>query len=210
MVAGRVDLNTRQAPVLQAVLSGTLLDKDDATVPTLGSTMASALATKLVARTTTLTSSSGPLVNRAELVGKSIFAGDTTGAAAASQLSTALANLTSSGMNMNTFFTGYSADIGTQYVNPAASSPVANPVYGTTVALIPRQREAALRALTDVGNSRVWNLMVDVVAQSGRYPANASQVSSFFVEGEKRYWLHVAIDRLTGKVIDKQLELVTE
>jgi hypothetical protein len=30
------------------------------------------------------------------------------------------------------------------------------------------------------------------------------------VEGEKRYWLHVAIDRFTGQVIDKQIEVVNE
>ena len=30
------------------------------------------------------------------------------------------------------------------------------------------------------------------------------------VEGEKRYWLHIAIDRFTGEVIDQQLEAVYE
>jgi hypothetical protein len=30
------------------------------------------------------------------------------------------------------------------------------------------------------------------------------------VEGERRYWLHVAIDRYTGQVVDKQLEVVNE
>jgi len=53
-------------------------------------------------------------------------------------------------------------------------------------------------------------LMVDVIAQSGRYPPTASTLSDFVVEGEKRYWLHVAIDRFTGEVIDQQLEEVFE
>jgi hypothetical protein len=30
------------------------------------------------------------------------------------------------------------------------------------------------------------------------------------VEGEQRYWGHVAIDRFTGQVIDKQIEVVKE
>jgi hypothetical protein len=30
------------------------------------------------------------------------------------------------------------------------------------------------------------------------------------VEGEQRYWVHVGIDRFTGKIIDKQVEVVKE
>jgi Tfp pilus assembly protein PilX len=79
---------------------------------------------------------------------------------------------------------------------------------------ISRYREASIRALTASGQTRVWNLMIDVVAQTGRYPQNASGASNplaaFLVEGEQRYWIHVAIDRLTGQVIDKQIELVKE
>ena len=29
-------------------------------------------------------------------------------------------------------------------------------------------------------------------------------------EGEQRYWVHVAIDRFTGQVTDKQIEVVNE
>ena len=52
--------------------------------------------------------------------------------------------------------------------------------------------------------------MIDLIAQSGRYPPNAASLEQFVVEGEKRYWLHVAIDRFTGEVIDRQLEAVYE
>ncbi len=72
------------------------------------------------------------------------------------------------------------------------------------------RREAALRALSDVGQTRTWNLMIDVIAQSGRYAPNATDVKKFTVKGEKRYWLHVAIDRYTGEVIDRVLEPVYE
>jgi hypothetical protein len=49
-----------------------------------------------------------------------------------------------------------------------------------------------------------------LIAQSGRYPTAATNLSQFVVEGEKRYWLHIAIDRFTGEVIDRQLEAVYE
>ncbi|HEY8965076.1 MAG TPA: hypothetical protein VIM58_01450, partial [Candidatus Methylacidiphilales bacterium] len=72
------------------------------------------------------------------------------------------------------------------------------------------KREAVARSFADVANGRTWNLLVDVIAQSGRYPANATSLDRFNVEGERRYWLHVAIDRYTGKVIDQQLESVSQ
>ena len=52
--------------------------------------------------------------------------------------------------------------------------------------------------------------MIDVIAQSGRYPPTASNLTDFVVGGEKRYWLHVAIDRFTGEIIDQELEAVYE
>ena len=71
-------------------------------------------------------------------------------------------------------------------------------------------RELIGRSLAEVTQARTWNLMIDLIAQSGRYPASATSLSQFVVEGEKRYWLHVAIDRFTGEVIDQQLEAVYE
>ena len=75
------------------------------------------------------------------------------------------------------------------------------------------QREAPIRALAEVGNTRTWNLLVDIIAQSGRYPVNlpaGSSYDSFIPDGETRYWLHIAIDRYTGRVIDRFLEPVQE
>jgi len=89
-------------------------------------------------------------------------------------------------------------------------NPASGPVWNKEA------REAIVRALSDSGQTRTWNLMIDVVAQSGKYPptvtANpvAADLPKFIVEGEKRYWLHVAIDRFTGEVIDQQLEAVYE
>jgi hypothetical protein len=50
--------------------------------------------------------------------------------------------------------------------------------------------------------------MLDVIAQSGRYAPDGT--NGFVVLGEQHYWVHVAIDRFTGQVIDKQVEVVTE
>ncbi|MEI8340008.1 MAG: hypothetical protein WCH43_00535 [Verrucomicrobiota bacterium] len=70
--------------------------------------------------------------------------------------------------------------------------------------------EAPVRALASAANTRTWNLLIDVVAQTGRFSPKALTLDDFIVEGERRYWLHVAIDRYTGKIIDQQLEPVYE
>jgi hypothetical protein len=73
------------------------------------------------------------------------------------------------------------------------------------------QREVVARAVSSVSQSRVWNLLIDVVAQTGRFKPNAASLQNdFVVEGEQHYWVHVAIDRFTGQVIDKQIEVVNE
>jgi hypothetical protein len=73
------------------------------------------------------------------------------------------------------------------------------------------QRESVARALGDVDQTRTWNLLLDVIAQTGRFPPNATSLrNGFVVNGEQRYWVHVAIDRFTGQVIDKQIEVVNE
>jgi hypothetical protein len=71
-------------------------------------------------------------------------------------------------------------------------------------------RECTVRALSDACQTRTWNLLIDVIAQSGRYPPNAQALKDFLVSGEQHYWVHVAIDRFTGQVIDKQIEVVNE
>ncbi len=70
--------------------------------------------------------------------------------------------------------------------------------------------EAPVRALADVTNTRTWNLMVDIIAQSGEMSPTAQSLNDFVVQGEKRYWLHIAIDRYTGKIVAQQLEPVYE
>jgi hypothetical protein len=81
---------------------------------------------------------------------------------------------------------------------------------GNTIGSTEEARETIARALSEVSQTRTWGLMIDLVAQSGRYPPGATTLANFVVEGERRYWLHVAIDRFTGEVIDQQLEAVYE
>jgi len=73
---------------------------------------------------------------------------------------------------------------------------------------IKAQRETVARALSDVGDTRTWNLLIDIVVQSGRYPGSATKLAQFQVEGERHIWLHVAIDRFTGSVISQSMEPV--
>jgi hypothetical protein len=72
-------------------------------------------------------------------------------------------------------------------------------------------REIIARALAEVTQTRTWGLLIDLITQTGRYPPGTSNLTQpFVVEGEKRYWLHIAIDRFTGEIIDQQLEAVYE
>jgi hypothetical protein len=80
-----------------------------------------------------------------------------------------------------------------------------------------QEKEAVARALTEIGGTRSWSLLIDVIAQTGKYKPNAPDLtgSNFVVEGEKRYWLHIAIGRDlkpdgTVDVIGTQLEEVVE
>jgi hypothetical protein len=75
---------------------------------------------------------------------------------------------------------------------------------------IKTEREAAIRALAPNTQSRTWNVLIDVVAESGRFSPRATALSQFTVEGSRRYWLHLAIDRFTGETVDSFLEVVYE
>lgn len=70
--------------------------------------------------------------------------------------------------------------------------------------------EAPLRALAEAADFRTWNLVIDLIAQTGQISPNGTKASDFTVQAECRVWLHVAIDRFTGKVIARQVEPVYE
>jgi hypothetical protein len=181
VVAGKVDLNTRQMPVLKALLAGGYRDTlgTMAEIPT---NEAQALAQALIDRTNSSDAGKGPLWNLAHLVGRFDSAVDIQ---------------SSTPSELPVRFDGFSADL-TIGSNTAATN------------VVQRLREAPIRILSQTGQAGTWNLLIDLVAQAGRYPASAQNFNNFIVEGEKRVWLHLAIDRLTGKVIDYEIEEVTE
>jgi hypothetical protein len=82
-----------------------------------------------------------------------------------------------------------------------------------TIGSTEEPQETVARALSDTTQTRTWGLLTDVIAQTGRYAPDATsvgQANKFVVQGEQHYWVHVAIDRFTNLVIDKQIEVVTE
>jgi len=181
LVAGQVDLNTRQEKVVSALLAGVYRDEWDglstASAPAVTSAQAQGLAKTLVDRTKP---PAGSLVNVADLVGR-YDPGFTNGFTAKPEK-----------------YDGFSRQM------TAEGSSDANDV-------VQRLREAPIRALASAGQVGTWNLLIDVIAQSGRLPANSGgALDQFHVEGEKRLWVHVAIDRFTGKVVDQQTEVVSE
>ncbi|MDB6154976.1 MAG: hypothetical protein JWL90_3429 [Chthoniobacteraceae bacterium] len=187
MNAGKVDLNTRQAPVIRAILAGAYKDEIAAlpasgwarsTLPALTSNEIESIANALVDRTRDRASNRGPMRNVAELVGKHVYHYQSS---------------------YGQPFDGFSGDL--NIYDGGVTGP-AN--------IIKRFRETAIRALSDAGTTRVWNLMIDLIVQSGRYPTATKNLADFLVEGERRVWFHVAIDRWTGEILDRQLEVVSE
>lgn len=197
-VAGRVNLNTRQPKVLEAIISG-VSKAEGGPISSLEAQKAAKALVTWTGDTTSATATTppiltkGPLRNRSELVGKFVRA-----VTYASPPSTNLPNI---GYDGNLSYSGYSSML---------TSGPGGVFSDTSDASIKRRRESVIRALADSGNARTWNLMIDVVAQVGRYPASATVLDNFVVEGEIRYWVHVAIDRYTGSVVAKYVEPVSE
>jgi hypothetical protein len=201
LVAGKINLNTRQIPVLEALLSGSgnggagSAYKDETSPGSTGATteLSSAeitqVATALVNRTTSTAAGQGPLENVADLVGRWNAAATANGSVAPYDV------------DGSQSYSGFSGDLTSIFSGTDPSLETAH---------IQRFRESAMRALSAGGQTRVWNLMIDLVAQTGKYPLGATSLETFLVDGERRYWLHVAIDRFTGKVIDENLEQVIE
>ena len=74
---------------------------------------------------------------------------------------------------------------------------------------IKTRRESVVRALSDNFNSGCWNLLIDVVAQSGKI-APDGDLNDFIVGAERRVWVHLSIDRFTGEVISNISEVYYE
>jgi hypothetical protein len=106
------------------------------------------------------------------------------------------------------------ADIGRLTAAAAGAISTAGFAAGEETEKVP---EVIARALCEMTQTRTWNLMIDVIAQTGKYVPGTTSITDstkFVVEGEKRYWLHVALGRdlVSGNVdvLGTQLEEVTE
>ena len=70
------------------------------------------------------------------------------------------------------------------------------------------RREAVTRALSDGTTMRAWNFTLDLLVQSGQLTPNATDLKQFQSSAERRYWIHFAVDRITGKLLEVQWEQV--
>jgi hypothetical protein len=152
--AGKTSLNTRQAPVLKAILTKAALNLTGTSI--ISSTQIDDGSGHGIVPALTNLTATQPMVNKAELV--------------------------------------------TRLAADASVTGLGNK----------EARECVMRAFSDACQTRTWNLLIDLIAQSGRYSPNANSLAGFTVEGEQHYWIHVAIDRFTGQVLDKQIEVVNE
>lgn len=171
VVAGRVNLNTPHAVILQALIQGVAKAQG---VP-ITDTESLKAAEALVEWTGNLSNSNrGPLKNPAELIGKALN---------------------------TTTYNGYSLQLDRD----------SDPIFPDAAdrALKPR-KESVFRALADSGTTRTWNLLIDLIVQTGKYPVSAANLSQFQVASQQHYWIHLSMDRFTGKVIARQVEGVVE
>ncbi len=185
--AGRVDLNGRQAPVFQAILMGSY--RDEVTPAASGfptpavpfaATDAQTSAQQLVTRTY-----NSATAGKGPLLNVADLVGRWISG-----------STTAIGTTGSSVYDGFSADMAVTATDPKT--------------IVERFREAPIRALSAAGQAGTWNLLIDVIVQNGIYPANTTSLSNFIVQGQKRYWVHVAIDRQTAQVIDEKIEAVDE
>lgn len=79
------------------------------------------------------------------------------------------------------------------------------------------EAENFIRALSSTTETRSWQLMLDVVAQAGRIAPQSVGLSDkeamfrdFLVEGQRRFFVYLTVDRITGEIVDKHVEPVYE
>lgn len=197
LTAGMVNLNTRQIPVLQAILAGAYKEEFNVSNSLVNSPMttnlANTVAQALTTRTQATNAPAGPFVNISDLVGKWYT-------------NTAINSSTNGSLS----YAGFSDDQSSAITNDL-SAVLSNTVLGTDPEIrVQRLRDATIRALSSSGQTRVWNLLIDLVVQPGRYPKSATGFNNFVVDGEVHYWIHLSIDRLTGQLLDRRVETVKE
>jgi hypothetical protein len=162
--AGIVNLYTRNASVLAAILKGTIL-KEATPAPTIPTPTPTPDPTPVVSAADAMTAANAIIAET-----QRVLAGNPTyGSVQQTDLTRAIAGR----------------------LAKAAFDQV------PTLAASDETKEAVVRALAEMGQTRTWNVFIDVIAQTGKYKPNSPDLSgsNFVVEGEKRYWLHIALGR---------------
>lgn len=212
LIAGKINLNTRQEPVLRAMLAGAL--KDEVSSSSSGRLSPAAngeamrAAQAVIDRTTGTKPWQGPFGNNAELVGK-LFAKDLSPLPTASDpVYTAMVYRTNTEPDRNPDIATGKSTLAWHFTG--LSSNLDNAFPASKDRKTKRMRESIIRALADGAQTRVWNLMFDIIVQSGKFSPMASSLGNFVKDGETRLWVFIAIDRLTGEILDQQIEWVTD
>jgi hypothetical protein len=100
----------------------------------------------------------------------------------------------------------YRGDIVARVLSPLAATNAVGPIPDVRKS----EREASIRTLGEIGTTRTWNFLMDLIVQTGRFSSSAQALNQFAVRAERRYWIHFAIDRFTGQVLASQWETVNE
>jgi hypothetical protein len=206
---GKVNLNTRQELVLRSLLLGALKNEE---IPSredsvLREQEASEIARLLVDRTTSQLPWMGPLRNPSELVGK-LVGKNRPGWESSPAVYTSRIRRSACEPERNTDFPEGAPDLAWHFSGLSQDLAMwgsQDPCWRDL-----RTLGSALRALADTGQTRVWNLMVDLVLQTlpKAGPAGINQRET--PTAEARVWAHVSLDRFTGAVLDLQWEWVEE
>lgn len=162
IMRGRVNLNSAPAEVIAALVQGTSKGIDAR--GQFSSTEALQIGKSLADWTAGKTNGGTPLIQRGDLVGR------TVGGAS----------------------TGFFSQI--------------NNLLGNSDKPIEERRQALVRALADSSDTRTWNLMIDLVAQSGEMARSASVLKNFNSRAQVRRWIFLSIDRFTGEILHQSIE----
>ena len=100
----------------------------------------------------------------------------------------------------------------TKATNPAAMAGLSETVHPTGANENRKpSRETLARALAGISQTRTWNLLADIIVQTGQFPAiGGTNADQWIIEGESRTWTTLAIDRFLARVVDRQSEKPTE
>jgi hypothetical protein len=204
VVAGVVNLNTRQIPVIQALLSGESVDE----VQTSGSFNTGFYPFGRLPSGQQFTQQQwNSILNPSGVPNNNPVLQNIATTPINQVPLTNVSDLVSRWVTTSGTYAGLISDLNNLY-STAYGSSSQSVIY--TMQNVDRFRETFIRPFLSVGQTRVWNLLIDVIAQTGRYPQGTNNAANFVVDGEQRYWVHVAIDRFTGQVLDKQVEVVKD